>query len=43
MTKKFANYKYIILNNDYYKIIYNNEIIVLIRPKIALVNYFDYK
>jgi hypothetical protein len=43
MINNFTHYKLIILNNDYYKKNYYIEIIILIIPKIALVNYFDYK
>jgi hypothetical protein len=43
MINNLTHYKLIILNNDYYKILYNMEFIILIIPKITLVNYFDYK
>ncbi len=43
MINNLILYKLIILNNDYYKILYNIEIIILIVPKITLVDYFDYK
>jgi hypothetical protein len=42
MINNFTLCKLIILNNDYYKILYNIEIIILIIPKKNLVNYFDY-
>jgi hypothetical protein len=42
MLNSFTHCKLIILNNDYYKILYNIEIIILIIPKINLVNYYDY-
>jgi len=43
MTNNLTHYKIIILNNDYYKFLYNIEIIILIGPKITLENNFDYK
>jgi hypothetical protein len=43
MINNLAHYKLIILNNGYYKILYNIEIIILIMPTIILVNYFEYK
>jgi hypothetical protein len=43
MINNLTHCKLIILNNDYYKILYRIEIIILIRQKITLVNYFDYK
>jgi hypothetical protein len=43
MINNFTHYKLIILNNDYYRILYYIEIIILIVQKITLVNYFDYK
>ncbi len=39
MINNLTHYKLIILNNDFYKYIYNIEIIILIIPKITLVNY----
>jgi hypothetical protein len=43
MTNNLRQYKLIILNNDYYKILHNIEIIILIGPKMTLENDFDYK
>jgi len=43
MTNNLTHYKIIVLNNDYYKILYNIEIIILIGPKITLENHFHYK
>ncbi len=43
MINNLTHYKLIILNIDFYKYIYNIEIIILIIPKITIVNYFDYK
>jgi hypothetical protein len=42
MLNSFTQCKLIILNNEYYKILYKIEIIILIIPKINWVNYFDY-
>jgi hypothetical protein len=42
MINNLTQYK-IILNNDYCKNLYNMEIVILIVPKITLLNYFDYK
>jgi hypothetical protein len=43
MINNFIHSKLIVFNNDYYEVLYNIEIIILIVPKITLVNYFDYK
>jgi len=43
MINNLTRYKLIILNNNYYKFLYNIEIVILIIPKITSVNYFDYK
>ncbi len=42
MINNFTYCKFIILNNEYYKILYNIEIIISIVPKITLINYFEY-
>ncbi len=38
MINNLLNYKLIILNNDYYNI----QIIILLVPKMTLINYFEY-
>jgi hypothetical protein len=43
ILNNLAHYKLIILKNDYHKNLYNMEVIILIIPKITLVNYFEYK
>jgi hypothetical protein len=43
MINNLTHYKLFLLNNDYYKILYNIELVLLIVPKIILVNNSDYK
>jgi hypothetical protein len=43
MINNLTHCKLIILNNEYYKILYNIEIIILIVPKVTIIYYFDYK
>ncbi len=43
MINNLTHYKLILLNNNYLKKLYNIELILLIVPKIILVNNFDYK
>jgi len=43
LINNFTHYILIILNADYSKFWYNIEIIILMVPKITLVNYFENK
>jgi len=43
MINNLPHFKLIILNSYYYKFWYNIKIIILLVPKVALINYFDYK